>query len=97
MKLIAQRELKYGVRTVKAGETFEASEQHGRVLKVIKRAIDAPPDPPPPPPEIAKPVAPAYRSRTLAAEQSPPVAALPDDPAPTTSRYRRRDMQAEET
>jgi hypothetical protein len=103
MKLTAQRELKYGRRTVLAGEQFEASAAHGKILKLIKRAVDAPPDappppePPPPPPEAAKPVAPTYRGRALAAERIVPDAAPAEDPVTAAPRYRRRDMQAEES
>ena len=98
MKLIANRNLEYGGRSLRAGESFEASERHGKVLKAAHRASDAPP------PIAAAPVKPMD---TGDAEAIVPVRRGPGRPpkarpvyeAPAAEYggfYTRRDMRAED-
>lgn len=42
MKLVAAKELRYAGRSLKAGESFEASEKDAKVLKAIGKAKDPP-------------------------------------------------------
>lgn len=44
MRLQAKRELYY-TRTIRAGEIFEAKDNHAKTLKALRKAVDAPPEP----------------------------------------------------
>lgn len=42
LKLIAQKALRYAGRSLVAGDEFEASVKDARLLKAIRKAVDAP-------------------------------------------------------
>jgi hypothetical protein len=96
--LIAKRALSYGGRAYQAGETFDASYAHSKVLKLTKRAEDAPP-PEPPAPQPERPAVARTRTRAIEAETAPAPAPMDTENsapiAPPARRYTRRDMRAE--
>lgn len=47
MDLIAKRSFRYGTRALTAGELFTASRRDARILKALKKAVDAPAAPEP--------------------------------------------------
>jgi hypothetical protein len=47
MQLIARRSMYYGVRRLKAGDTFEAEDRHGRLLVLARACMEAPQPVPP--------------------------------------------------
>lgn len=102
MKLIAARALTYGGRSFGPGEAFEASETHGKVLKAIRKATDAPaaaPEPPPAPPAAEPPRPPRYPTRRMTATTGTDAPATLPVPTPDPSAapvYDRRDLQATE-
>ena len=79
MKLIAKRATQYAGRRIAAGEAFEATSRHARVLMRIRHAAMAP--------EAVKDVVePADRDDVETAE---------DETNDKPRKYKRRDMTAE--
>jgi hypothetical protein len=95
MKLVAQREFRYAGKLVKPGDTFEAAEKHGRVLKAARRAVDAKDKEP----EAKPAAAPAEPVRAAAGESveawQPSLSGFAGEGAPRR-RYQRRDVVAED-
>ena len=103
MKMIALKTLRYGTRSLRAGDEFDASPRDAKLLKVIGKAELPPPTPAPKlRPVRAKPAEPAA---TVPAEDTPPLfdpapaeaaPASPDSEPPASKRaYTRRDLRAE--
>ena len=104
MKLIARKTLRYGTRSLRAGDEFEASARDGKLLQAIGSAMLPPAPPPAPKPR-------AYRAKVVAVEEVKPqavevdasVPAVLPDPlpaeeaaAPKPRTYTRRDLVADE-
>lgn len=97
--IVTARELRYGGKSLVRGARFTASEKDAKVLKLVRKAEDAPPAAPlrkvattaPPPPPSA-PVEPE--------EAAPPVTPAEDAPAPVEEEaarpYRTRRLKAED-
>lgn len=49
VKLVATRQMMYATRRLVAGQPFEASPRDAKILKALKRAVDAPAEEPPKP------------------------------------------------
>jgi hypothetical protein len=112
VQLIAKREFSYAGRALRPGDRFEATDKHGKVLTVAKRAEPAPPEPP----VVAAPMEPPERSRQTTGQTAPtmrpraralvaqPELAPPSEAAsesadavPFAGGYSRRDLQAKDT
>jgi len=81
-RLIATQPLVYAERSLKTGDVFEATDEHAHLLKLIKRAADAP---------IERPG--WLQTRVLEPEPEPQ-GFTPVVPR-VKRRYRRRDMRVE--
>lgn len=91
MKLIVTaHELHYDGRAHMKGETFDASEKHAQLLKLLKKAADAP----------ANPMGHVETTRPAPsppAEEASAISEVVGEDAPKRSRvYRRRDLTAED-
>lgn len=103
-KLQATTELRYAGKTVRPGDQFDASEKDAKILKAIRKAIDAPVVPKtqkPPRVEKPAPVAPVVQAEPVAVE---PMKADVIETKDVDSdghgygrqAYRRRDLRAED-
>lgn len=105
MKLVATRDMRYAQRKVRKGEEFEAPDRDAKILKLIKKAVDAPPIPAAPVVAHSLRTAPALaqtQTRAIEAEEEParparkPRATAEGDKPKAKRRYKRRDMRAED-
>ena len=85
MRLIAKKAFPYGGRRLAAGDSFDASSRHARVLLAIGYATAPDSEPAEPEPD-SEPAEPEPDSEPAEPEPSP---------ARPARQYRRRDMQAE--
>jgi hypothetical protein len=80
----AARDMRYGTRRLKAGDYFEASGQHARVLSALKRAAMVPgnrmPATIPPIPEKLKAKAPKPATAPVDPDGNAPSSEAPADP-----------------
>jgi hypothetical protein len=99
--IVTARELRYGGKTLKRDEEFEATDKHARALKIVGKAVDAPElapvrkvatvQPPQPEAEAPEPV------EVATPEEDAPVAALSTDDAPIRrGRYGTRRLKSED-
>ncbi len=87
MKLKASKHIRYGGKSLKAGEVFECKPADVRILLAIKHAET-----------YVEPVArKTYATRVVFAEPVAPAAAEPAaEEVPAKRQYKRRDLTAEE-
>jgi len=87
MKMIATKTLRYGTRSLRAGDEFEASPRDARVLQAIGKA-GLPLPPPAPAPAKPRPArarlleAPAVITEPPPVAEDPPAPALPPEDQP---------------
>jgi len=90
-KLIANKAMSFGGKSLKPGDPFDASHKHARVLVAIGKASD------PPAAATAAPAAPAPPAAPIGQAESEEAAAPPDESPEAKAKrtYKRRDLKAE--
>lgn len=86
MKMIATKTLRYGTRSLRAGDEFEASPRDARVLQAIGKAEVPPPPVPAPKPRPAR-AKPADPADPTAAAQAVLVTVRAEDPPPSPEAW----------
>lgn len=88
MLIQATRTVRYAQKDYRAGETFEVTRREAKLLKGLKRAVDAPT------PLATEPPAPAIETAPvvpMTTENSAPIAPV------RRGRYARRDLRSEDS